>query len=216
MACRRSITRMVALSLVFSGGGAFAQSGGGHQTMKSGINEAETGHSHEMAAIHGGSVTMTPQHHFELLFTDDEARVYLYNSQQTPITDPKAAKTSMTLIRKDGQPEAMELSYVAPDPELGRTQGYFFAHRDMSGTKEGEMKATVKIVGLGKDPIEFRTPVLMGHRVSYACSMNDFGPVEDPGKCPKCGMMLTKVETEMPKGGAGDHEHGEEGTEHHH
>lgn len=217
MSYRMSVASGIwALILLFASGQALAQHAhdGSHQ-MGSGHAESEAGHSHEMAVVHGGQVIMTPQHHFEVLFTDDQSRVYVYDGKQNPITNPKDVTATMTLMMKDGKSETMNLDYTAPDPEKGRTQGYFYVDRDMTGVKDGEMKAVIKMAGLQKDPIEFRTAVTMGHLVSYACPMGDSDPAEDPGKCPGCGMQMKMTEHGEHMGEAmGEHmEHGHGDTE---
>ncbi len=65
--------------------------------------ETAMGHSHEMAELHGGSVTMTPTHHFELLCTPKEARLYVYDGKQIPIPSLDGMKASMILAGKDRQ-----------------------------------------------------------------------------------------------------------------
>lgn len=217
------VTGIAALSLLVGGGQALAQhahdagdkAGATHE-------ESEMGHSHEMAMLHGGEVTMTPHHHFEAVFTDEQARVYVYDGKQEPVADPKNAKATMTLMSKDGKPETMELHYMAPDPEKGRTQGYFYADHAMAAS--GEMKAMMKMMGLEKDPIEFRTTVKLGHLMSYMCPMKDSAAAEDPGKCPKCGMQMMPMESGEHMGGhmgeamgadSGD-EHGDADGDHHH
>jgi len=189
MAIRMSLAAGVAaMSLIAVSGPSRAES---QQTKQSGQTTA--GHSYEMAMIHGGQVSMTEQHHFEVLFTDTQARVYVYDANQKPIIDPKDVKVTMTLTGKDGKAEAKDLKYKGPAPDKGRTHGYFYLDRDMSTVKDGDMIATVKVMDLEENPIEIRTPVTRVQLTTYACPMNDSGVSEDPGKCPKCGMQMTKV-----------------------
>lgn len=212
------ISGVVALGLLFAGGRAVAQHshGGSDSQMSSDHDESEIGHSHEMAMIHGGQVTMTSHHHFEVLFTGKQMRVYVYDADQKPIADPKDVKASMTLMTNDKKSEHMDLHYVAPDPEKGRIQGHFYADRNMTGMKEGDMKAMFKMMGLEEDPIEFRTPVKIGSLVTYGCPMKDSAPAENPGMCPKCGMRMTKMENGRPMGNHMDHGHDGSGDGHGH
>ncbi len=216
------MTGMAMLGLVFAGGRAIAQHshGGGHQMMGYGDEESKTGHSRRMAMVHGGQVTMTPHHHFEVLFTDKQARVYVYDAEQEPINDPKEVKADMTLMTKGGESETMHLQYVGPDPENGRTQGYFHADHEMASIEDGEMKGMFRMMGLEKDSIEFRTPVTMGRLMSYACPMKDSPPAEDPGRCPRCGMQMTTVQHGEHMSKAmdkdSDHGHGKTAKDHQH
>jgi len=70
----------------------------------------------------------------------------------------------------------------------------------MSGVKDGDMNATIKISELEDNPIEIRTIVTKAQLTTYACPMNDVTS-EDPGKCPKCGMEMTAVSTSGKSGG---------------
>ena len=193
-----------AMVLVAAGSPALAQ----HQ--HEGHDESTAGHSHERSTLHGGQATMTPNHHFEVLFLEKELRVYVYDGKQNPVADPKDAKVSVTFMMKDKAMEPVKLAYLAPDMEKGRAQGYFHADHGLDDTKLDSVKALVKVAGLTKEPVEFRTAVAMGELVSYACPMNCVAPVEDPMKCPKCGMDMVKRETEEPK------EHEEESGHQHH
>lgn len=168
------------------------------------------GHSHDMSMIHGGHVTMTKSHHFEVLHTEDAMRVYMYGADQKPILDPAKAEVLITLKRKDKDDVALKASYVPPDQEKGRLQGYFAADYDFGSVEDGSMKALVRVDGLDDKPIEFRTPVVLGKAVSYACPMAcQETTYADPMPCPKCGMQMTPVETPMHMD---EKHHGDEGA----
>lgn len=152
-------------------------------------DESEAGHSHEKAMIHGGDVTMTPHHHFETLFTGSQERLYVYDHDQNPVNDPKDAMVTMTLMTKDGKSDPVKLTYHAPDADKGCTQGYFEADKKMD-IEDGAMKAMFTVKGLQDEPIEFRTAVTQHEQMMYACPMGDSSPMQDPGKCPKCGMQM--------------------------
>jgi hypothetical protein len=174
--------------------------------------EGEMGHSHEMAEVHGGSVTMTETNHFEVLFTAQGLHVYVYGPKQKPLDTLKGVTGKVTLMDKEGAETNLDLSYVAPDPEKGRTQGYLAAEQDFATVEPGQLKALVMVKGLGKEPISFKMPVSVDEETVYVCPMNDSPPAHDPMKCPNCGMQMVPQEKEaeagdMPMEGHGDHDH---------
>lgn len=164
-------------------------------------DESAAGHSHEMSEIHGGRVTMTPDHHFEVLFTPEEARVYLYDKVQQPIEAGDGVSVSMVLMRKGGDEVSLEMELMPPKPESGRVRGYFGVPHEFGDVEMGQMKAIVRVAGLAKEPIEFKTPVVVSEAASYACPMNCVAPALDPMACPKCGMQMVRK-------GAGKNSHG--------
>ena len=108
----------------------------------------KSGHPHDSAASHGGSVTMTQQHHFEVVFYEKELRVYAYTGKQEPILDIKGVSGSVLLNSKGGDALTVKLSYVAPDSSHESAQGYLSGKHDFSGVKEETMRATFSIEGL--------------------------------------------------------------------
>jgi len=208
---------MLAGIALFSAQGARAQddeagSGKGMDHEQMSHSESMEGHSHEMAEIHGGEVTMTPHHHFEALFMPDGLRLYVYDENQKPVTALKDVKATVTLQAKDGKSQSLTLDLLPADETSGRTQPCLAATHDFGDMKPGMMKATFTVQGLGKEPIEFKTPVSMMHETLYTCSMHPDVHAEDPGKCPECGMKLMPMET----GGDMDHGMHESGDMHHH
>jgi hypothetical protein len=196
---------MLAGAALFTAAPAFAhQDGDGkkdmdHQHMNQ-KSESMEGHSHEMAEIHGGEVTMTPHHHFEALFLTDGVRLYAYDENQKPIMDLKGVKGKLTLQSKDGKSQSVKLDLLPPDEKAGRTQPCLAASHDFADMKPGMMKATFEVQGVTKDPIEFKTPVTISPETLYTCSMHPDVRAEDPGECPECGMKLTPMETESGHG----------------
>ncbi len=174
--------------------------------------EAAMGHSHEMAQLHGGSVTMTPTHHFELLCTPKEARLYVYDDHQAPLVNLEHMKASMMLQEKAGKPMTVAMTYVKPDPAHGRSQGFFSAAHDFSGVAKNAVKAVFTIEGLAEKPVEFKSALSLGEEAIYACPMHADVTGEDPGRCSKCGMKLEKMSGHMA-GGHG-HEAGESPHQH--
>ncbi len=191
------------LALGLPTGTAFAQ----HDHAQHGDDESAAGHSHAQAELHGGSVTMTPDHHFEVVFAAAEMRVYAYDGKQVPIQSLKDVAVSGTLHAKEGDPIGVEFEYVAPDEEAGRSQGYFVAAYDFSEVEDGTLKAMIEVAGLSKEPVKFRTAVSVGELATYACPMHDAVVGEDPVACSKCGMALTRVPGHEDES-EDDHDHG--------
>lgn len=155
--------------------------------------ETAAGHAHEMAELHGGSVTMTPTHHFEVLSTAQEARLYVYDDHQVPVTKLDGMKASLVLQQKSGESMTIPMTYVKPDAAHGRTQGYFLATHAFHEAEKNAMKATFTVEGLTKKPVEFKSAISLGQPTTYACPMHPEVTGEDPGKCGKCGMFLQKT-----------------------
>ena len=178
-------------------------------------DESAAGHSHEMSEIHGGRVTMTPNHHFEVLFTANEARVYLYNKAQKPIEPGEKVSATLILTSRDGGELALEMKRLRPDAEKGRASGYLAVAHDFSGVEENQMKAMVRAVGLTEEPIEFKTSVVVSEAASYACPMNCVAPAADPMACPKCGMRMVRQEGKKEDKGHDHSSHGHAHDGHH-
>ena len=189
-----------------------AASGSSEMQRASGQEES-AGHSHEKCELHGGEVVMTPTNHFEVLFTDQEARVYVYDEKQAPIVDLAAAKATLTLETKAGKSAPLALTYLKPDAATGRTQGALVVRHDFTSAAKTPTKALFHIEGIGAKATEFKSAAALGTRNSYVCPMHPDVTGEDPGKCSRCGMNLVK------QGEPATHEHGAahgEEAEHHH
>jgi hypothetical protein len=175
--------------------------------------EQSASHSHEKCELHGGEVVMTPTNHFEVLFTDQEARVYVYDEKQAPIVDLAAAKATLTLETKAGKSASLAMTYLKPDAAAGRTQGALVVRHDFTSITKAPTKALFHLEGIGAKVTEFKSTAVLGTRSIYVCPMHPDVTGEDPGKCSRCGMNLVK------QGGPAMHEHGAakgEETEHHH
>ncbi len=161
---------------------ADGQGDGGHmqhmQSMEGAAHQG--GHSHEKCELHGGSVTMTEQHHFETVFTPDGIRIYEYTGEQAPAMVNKTAAGTVKLVYKDGKTE--EIPLVSEAPAKGEKAVYFcpmhanvvktepgvcdqcggmtlftqnrlFAKADLSKAEPGSLQAIVHITGLkGSEP----------------------------------------------------------------
>lgn len=122
----------------------------------------ESGHSHDRAALHKGSVTMTQQHHFEVVFHEEEMLVYVYTGSQDPIFDLKGVSGSVLFQSKGGDTLTVKLSYIAPDSLQESAQGYLSVKHDFSGVKEGTMRASISLEGLShpeENSVTFRESV---------------------------------------------------------
>jgi hypothetical protein len=203
---QRHAAPVALLAFVLVGAGSAAAQE--HKKHKNPVHDKTTsGHSHEMAEVHGGRVTMTPNHHFEVLFTSDEARVYSYDESQQLIEAHKEVTVALTLKSKRGGDVTLPMDYVAPDPENGRAQGYFSAAHDFGDIEKDEMKAIFLIAGLAAKPIEFKTSVMLSEPAVYLCPMNDSPAAAEPGACPKCGMEMVRQKSEKAEHGHSGHEH---------
>lgn len=126
------------------------------------------GHGHDRASLHGGSVTMTQQHHFEVIFQKKELRVYVYTIGQDPIFDLKGISGSVFFQSKGGDTLTVDLSYAIPDSTEEATQGYLSLEYDFSSVKEGTMKASISLEGLSNDnesSVTFRESVKLQAKV---------------------------------------------------
>lgn len=137
-------------------------------------NEA-AGHSHERASLHGGTVAVTKEHHFETVFAADGVRIYLYSRDQAPL-EVEDARGTAKLRYQDGT--KLEAKFAREMPAKGETTVYFcpmhpevvqmqpgkcpacggmtlytqdrlFAKADLASLAPGSMKVVVAITGLG-------------------------------------------------------------------
>jgi len=79
--------------------------------------ESKAGHSHSKAAMHGGSVSMSKNYHFEVVFKPGNVMVYLYDGAQNPLS-AKGVKGEVTLKFKNGDPQKLPLTYVSMHHEM--------------------------------------------------------------------------------------------------
>jgi len=70
--------------------------------------ESQTGHSHEQAMMHDGTVVMTKQHHFELVPMMHGLAVFAYDYNQKPI-NVENAQGEATVILKSGEEHSFTL-----------------------------------------------------------------------------------------------------------
>jgi hypothetical protein len=160
-------------SALLSGGALLAQEHQHDQRKE----ESQAGHSHAKAEIHGGEVTMTKSHHFEVVWMPDHVMVYLYDINQKPLAakgvtgevifkfkDGKEQKATLTLMEagkmpmmgehhaEGGQHEMMHGKMSKEEMEamhkLMSSQDHFMANVNLENVKEGDVKATFTLKGL--------------------------------------------------------------------
>lgn len=61
--------------------------------------ESEAGHSHEKAERHGGTVTMTSAHHFEVVPMMHGIAVFAYDEHQSPVSVKEVTGTATVMLR---------------------------------------------------------------------------------------------------------------------
>jgi len=129
----------------------------------------KAGHSHAKAEGHGGAVTMTKAHHFEVVYTEKGVHIYVYDSSQNAV-DPKGSSGEVTFkFKAKGKPSAtVALKYVGGaehgdhDDDHGE-KGEHGDHDDDHGEKGehgdhdddhdgavGHLEAAVNLAGISK------------------------------------------------------------------
>lgn len=157
--------------------------------------------SHEQAQLHGGTATMTKAHHFEVVYMPDGIRVYAYDGKQHPIA-AKGITGEVTLMRKDGEPETLELKHqpgapLGEDEDAEHMHDYLFAPIDLSSAKAESFRARFELKGMsGENEPETQFISTYGGltKADYVCPMHPdaWGATAD-SKCPLCGMKTTKA-----------------------
>lgn len=115
--------------------------------------EEAAGHSHADARAHGGQVTMTKQHHFELVYEGETVNVYGYDKQQEPISlEGASGELRLKTRGGDSRTVALETHGANSDRVYLRTQ--------VSGLEDiesGDAKLTLSLTGVpgSENAIEF-------------------------------------------------------------
>ncbi len=158
---RRVLSTLISAAVLLFGTQIFAQ-------------ESRPGHSHEQAMAHGGKVTMTQQHHFEVVPMMYGVSVFAYDYRQNPI-DASSAQGSVTVMTKDGDELTAALKpYSEVMSMLREGQGMMeqgehmesmlFANMDFSKMDAAEAKVTVNITGLESEKesrVSFRETIAL-------------------------------------------------------
>lgn len=97
--------------------------------------ESEAGHSHEKAEQHGGSVTMTSEHHFEVVPMMHGIAVFAYDMHQNPVSVKGVTGTAEVMLRS-GKSMSVELT---PYSAMHSSQMMGGNHSGMMGNKSGQM-----------------------------------------------------------------------------
>jgi len=117
---------------------------GGHEHSR---GEAEkAGHSHANIQAHGGDVTMTQRHHFEVVFREASVRVYAYSQSQEPIAAKGLSGTAKLVKKGSDKPTEATLNVATDSAEAARD--FLEAPLDLKGIEPGAAKLTVDISGL--------------------------------------------------------------------
>lgn len=141
-------------------GGEQQESDGEQQQQTSGSTDQETqhqeeapGHSHAEARAHGGQVTMTKQHHFELVYQGDTVKVYGYDKGQNPIS-LEDASGELRLKTRGGESRTVELESSEGDSDRVHLRAQLTGLGDV---EPGDAKLTLSLNGVpgSQNPIEF-------------------------------------------------------------
>jgi hypothetical protein len=136
--------------------------------------ETPKDHSHAIAAMHGGLVTMSKHYHFEVVFKQDGINIYLYDSlQMAQPTKGVGGQATLELESGDAFTVPFESisSYQMTSKQKERHrhktmgQDYLKANVDLRDIEPGKMKAIISVKGLpNKDELETTfTAIFQGH-----------------------------------------------------
>jgi hypothetical protein len=170
---------------------------GGHQPSED-ARQQKGDRESNAPAPHGGRMTTLKSLSVEVVCQPREIRVYLYDPLPTP-ADVKNVKGEVVLQRRSGKAESpVALRFVAAATE--REQSYLAAAVDLSGVKDGDVTATIKLENvLGADPatVKFSQPVILAKpRLEVVVA-----PLDDSDKpliaqqkvCPVTGAALDSM-----------------------
>lgn len=158
---RRVLSTLISAAVLLFGIQAIAQ-------------ESQMGHSHDKAMTHGGKVTMTQQHHFEVVPMMHGVSVFAYDYQQNPI-DVSGVRGTVTVMTKGGREISAELppySEIMSMHEEGQDmmeqiehmESMLFANMDLSKIDAKEAKVSVDITGLNSEKesqVSFRETITL-------------------------------------------------------
>ncbi len=151
------------------------------------------------ATVHGGSLTGVGVYRFESVLRKEGVRVYVFDKSGRPL---KVSKLSgrVTHSPVDGEETLVDLKPVEAGSKGG--QGYLLAKLSLDFESEARQGLTVNLTGLGEtgeDAARFEVPFKRSPKVGYVCPMHAKVRSDDPGRCPECGMKLSrKVKKEAP------------------
>lgn len=141
-------------------GGEQQESDGEQQQQTSGSTDQETqhqeeapGHSHAEARAHGGQVTMTKQHHFELVYEGETVKVYGYDKGQNPIS-LEGVSGELRLKTRGGDSRRVDLETHGADTDRVYLRAQLTGLEDV---EPGNAKLTLSLNGVpgAEETVEF-------------------------------------------------------------
>lgn len=97
-----------------------------------------------MQPRHGGQITATKHHYFEVVYTPSEARLYVYNASQLGINARYLKGDVVMTVRSSGQSGRFPLQVVAQQAFTGDL-GYLAAKVDVSQVQDGDMEVQFEV-----------------------------------------------------------------------
>jgi len=103
--------------------------------------EEQPGHSHAEAKAHGGEITMSERHHFEVVPTQQGLAIFVYDYEQKPV-DIAGVSGSVTIVLKSGEEFEVPLTPYGKNLESGQEHGAMMrsgnedSHMDQGGHME--------------------------------------------------------------------------------
>gem|GEM_PF-2439670 len=91
-----------------------------------------------MQPPHGGQITATKHHYFEVVYTPSDTRVYIYNASQRGINARFVKGEVLMTVHSSGQSLRFPLEVVA-QPAFSGDLGYLAANVDVSQVRDGDM-----------------------------------------------------------------------------
>ena len=97
-------------------------------------------------ARHGGQVSATKWHYFEVVYEPHETRVYVYSPSKRPMSPPRITGEVVMLVNGDERECRYPLQFTA----AGATgdAGYLAAAVDLSRVRDGDMQVTFEVANL--------------------------------------------------------------------
>jgi len=97
-----------------------------------------------MQPRHGGQITPTKHHYFEVVYTPNEARLYVYNASQLGTNARYIKGDVLMTVRSSGQSGRFPLEVVAQQAFTGDL-GYLVAKVDVSQVQDGDMDVQFEV-----------------------------------------------------------------------
>lgn len=91
-----------------------------------------------MQPRHGGQITASKHHYFEVVYTPSETRLYVYNASQLGINARYVKGDAVMTVRSSGRSGRFPLQVVA-QPTFTGDLGYLVATVDVAQVQDGDM-----------------------------------------------------------------------------